>query len=194
MSLLDLGTILATVTNDVRKKDVETNDANTNSINDDHRFIPITVTFLPVLSCQPVPSELNDPCECSSSWHVVDDESECGVDGNQGCSIPSRGIVTAEKNQEGHESNHELEGKESDSCQSYPWMNAVEMFDGCSLRYIVLGLNPSNGSNGYGRNGTNKQDGMENLVVDLLTTSEWLVHQHGLTIHEDESSHHKDCV
>ena len=67
MSLLDLGTILATVTNDVRKKNVETNDTNTNSINDDHRFIPITVTFLPVLSRQPVPGKLNDTCKCSSS-------------------------------------------------------------------------------------------------------------------------------
>lgn len=67
MSLLDLGAILATVTDDVRKKNVETNDTNTNSINDDHRFIPITVTFLPILSSQPVTSKLNDTCECSSS-------------------------------------------------------------------------------------------------------------------------------
>ena len=102
---------------------------------------------------------------------MVDDESKCGVNGNQGCPIPSCRIVTAKKNQEGHESNHELEGKESNSSQSYPRMNAVKMFDGCSLWYIVLCLNPSNGSNGYGRNGTNKQDGMEDFVVDFFAAS-----------------------
>lgn len=102
---------------------------------------------------------------------MVNDESKCGVDGNQRCSIPSCCIVTAKKNQEGHESDNKLEGKESNSSQSYPGMDAVKMFDGCSFRYIVLGLNPSNGSNGYGRNGTNKQDGMKDFVVNFFTTS-----------------------
>lgn len=58
----------------------------------------------------------------------------------------------------------------------------------------MLSLNGSNDSNGDGRDRTNKDDTMDDLVVDLLATLEGLVDQHGLSIQEDESCQHQDSV
>uniref|UniRef100_A0A1B6IIA6 Uncharacterized protein n=1 Tax=Homalodisca liturata TaxID=320908 RepID=A0A1B6IIA6_9HEMI len=127
--------------------------------------------------------------ETSGHRHHESSDAERGVDWHQSCPECCRRPLAAQQDYETEEPYHKLEGKESHGDETHPAMHGVKV--GFGRVREAFGLEHCQEAEHHTRDSQCMEDHMEQLDVDLATTSADAVKQHRKSTERDETGDHE---